>query len=62
VANTDADWIKSLDKITDPREALQTIIDNELYFGFDPYYRDLRDAMVKMADRVLSASSHGASK
>jgi len=53
---SDADWIKSLDKVTDPREALQIIIDNEQFFGFDPYYRDLRDAMVNMASRILEAT------
>ena len=49
----DAAWITSLDKVSDPREALQIIIDNEQFFGFDPYYRDLRDAMVRMGERVL---------
>jgi hypothetical protein len=49
---TDAEWIKSLDKVRDPREALRLIAENEMYFGFDPYYRDIRAALVQMAERL----------
>lgn len=54
---TDAAWIKSLDKITDPTKALKVIVENEGFFGFDPYYRDLRAVMLKMAERVVNEHS-----
>ncbi len=40
--------------VSDPREALKCIVDNEDYLGYDPYYRDLRSAMVDMAKRVAT--------
>lgn len=49
---TDHQWIKSLDKITDPREALRTIAENERFLGYDPYYRDIRIALISLAERV----------
>ena len=49
---TGSAWIVSLDRITDPKEALRIIVENEEFFGFDPYYRDLRCAMLKMAERL----------
>ncbi len=53
---TDAEWIATLDKVTDPVEALGIVLENEDYFGFDPYYRDIRGAVLGMAQRVYNAA------
>ena len=49
---TDADWIKSLDNIKDPKEALTEFLDNERFLGYDPYYGDLRVALIGMLERI----------
>jgi hypothetical protein len=49
----DAKFIKQLDNIHDPVEALKAIVENEGFMGYDPYYRDLRAALLAMAERVL---------
>lgn len=37
--------------ITDPKEALQALVANETYLGYDPYYSDLRAALLGMCER-----------
>jgi hypothetical protein len=37
--------------VTDPREALQIIVGNEMFLGYDPYYSDLRNTLMEMAER-----------
>jgi hypothetical protein len=54
---TDEQWIKSLAKISTPREMLAVIVDNEEFFGYDPYYAGLRKAMLSNAERVLGRES-----
>jgi len=44
-----------LSAITDPKAMLQYMIDNEMYIGGDPYYRDINDAIWKHAQRVVQA-------
>jgi hypothetical protein len=51
---TDEEWIKEIKEIRDPVKMLQTIVDNEQYFGYDSYYADLREAMLKQAEKILS--------
>ena len=48
---TDREWIASLDEINDPREALRILVDNENLLGYDPYYKDLRAALLRMCER-----------
>ena len=50
---TVTEWIKSLNKVHDPREALKLLVENDDFLGFDPYYRDIRGALFAMAERVL---------
>ena len=38
-------------RITDPKEALRVLLKNESFLGYDPYYADLRDALLDMCDR-----------
>ena len=54
---TDSEWIKEIKTITDPVKMLRTIIDNEQYFGFDPYYKDIREAILKQAEYIVEGSS-----
>jgi hypothetical protein len=37
--------------VTDPKEALQIIVGNEMFLGYDPYYSDLRNTLMEMAER-----------
>lgn len=48
----DDEWKDALLLVTDPREALRIISDNEQILGGDPYYGDLVSALVAMADRL----------
>lgn len=48
----DATWIKSLDKIHDPKEALIVFLEHEHFLGYDPYYRDLRIALLGLLERI----------
>jgi hypothetical protein len=52
----DAEWLASLEKVTDMRQALQILVENEGFYGYDPYYRDIREAIFRMAERVLEDS------
>jgi len=53
----DEQWIRSLDRIDDPVEALKCIVENEHFLGYDSYYADLREAMLRMARRIVEARS-----
>ena len=50
----DSEWIEQVKKISNPVEMLQCIVDNEEYFGYDPYYKDLREAMLTRAWEIVS--------
>lgn len=54
-AVSDADFLKSLQKVTDPVAALRMILENESFLGFDSYYADLRQGLLDMARRVADA-------
>jgi hypothetical protein len=51
---TDKELIEKWSKITDPVEAAQEIVEHEQFLGYDPYYRDLRAALIAMAARVCA--------
>lgn len=48
---TDAAWIKKISKIKDPKAACRILAENENFLGYDPYYRDLRVALIAMCER-----------
>lgn len=48
----DFEWIQELREVTDPREALRVIVDNEGILGGNPYVSDLVRALVEMAERL----------
>lgn len=54
----DAEWIESLKKISSASEMLRIIVDNEQYFGYDPYYSDLRTAMLDRAADIIKAEGY----
>ncbi len=48
----DAQLLDYLKNITDPVDALNAIVENADFFGYDPYYGDIHNALIAMADRV----------
>lgn len=51
------EWIGTLHKITKPLDALRLVAENDEYFGYDPYYADIRNAIMKVVRDVLD--KHG---
>lgn len=49
---TDKDFLISLSKVEDPKEALRILVENENLLGFDPYYGELRRALLNMCERL----------
>jgi len=47
----DNEWIAHLASITDPKVACKILVENEQYLGYDPYYKDLRKALLDMCER-----------
>ncbi len=50
----DKEWIEKVKQIEDPREMLKLIVENETFLGFDPYYKDLRNAMISQAEKIIN--------
>ena len=46
-----ASWLA----ITDPKDALRAIIEHEDLLGYDPYFAELRRALLDTAERVANA-------
>lgn len=49
----DAAFIKYVGKIEDPITMLRTIISNEQFLGYDPYYKDLREALLTQGEKIV---------
>ena len=45
-------WMDDVKKITDPFEMLITIVNNQEFLGYDPYYKDLRAVMLDQAEKI----------
>ena len=43
--------------ISDPVEALRELVEHETFLGYDPYYGDLRAALMEMAERCAKSKS-----
>ena len=54
----DREWIAHLASITDPKVACKVLVENENYLGFDPYYRDIREALISMCARCGGEMQH----
>lgn len=48
--------------ITDSVEMLRTILQHENFLGYDPYYGDLREALLNAADRIVREADRSAEK
>ena len=48
---TDRQWIAKIKKINDAKEACRILVKHETYLGYDPYYSDLRRALINMCER-----------
>jgi hypothetical protein len=55
---SDADLKAKWATITDPREALAQLVEHSMFLGTDPYYTDLNDALMAMAERVSKPQPH----
>ena len=53
---TDTELIESVSRITDAREACRVLAEHEHLLGYDPYYADLRSALVDMCRRMGARS------
>lgn len=38
-------------RIRDPKRALEELCANETFLGYDPYYKDFREALLDMCER-----------
>lgn len=47
----DQEFLKSLEQVSDPREALRVLVENEHFLGYDQYCGDLRRGLLKMCER-----------
>lgn len=57
---TDQDWIQQVQQISDPIKMLRCILDNQDFLGYDPYYSDLRGAMLLQIEKILSEQEQNA--
>lgn len=55
----DKQWIEKVRAIKDPVEMLRVICENEDFFGYDPYYKELRAAMTETAEAIVKAADNG---
>lgn len=54
----DKEWLAKIASVTDPKEACRLLAENENYLGFDPYYRDIREALINMCERCGGEIQH----
>lgn len=50
---SDAEFIAKVQQAETPEAVLRIIVENASFFGFDPYYADLAEAMLAQAEKVL---------
>lgn len=53
---TDEEVMAQWQQVKTPLEALKTLLENQVFIGTDPYYRDLNIALWEMVDRVLESA------
>ncbi len=53
---TDVEFIAQVKTITDPVEMLEALLNNDMFLGYDPYYADLRAALLDQAEQVVEAA------
>ena len=56
---TDKEWFEKVKKITNPIEMLELIVEDESYFGYDSYYADFRNAMLRQATKISNEDNTG---
>lgn len=45
-----------IERISDPVQMLEAVRDNEQYFGYDPYYKEIRDVIFAQVETVIHNS------
>ena len=53
---TDDKWIERVKKIEDPVTMLKEIVANQDFLGYDPYYGNLRSALLNQADKIVKGN------
>ena len=53
----DEQWKQYIKTVKDPVRMLAIIVKNNSYFGYDPYYADLRKAILDQALKIVEAQS-----
>lgn len=56
---SDSELIAKWAKIDDPVEALGQLLEHQMFLGSDPYYRDLDNALMEMAERAYNTAQRG---
>lgn len=51
--NGDAEFIEACKHVNDPLEVLKLVSGCEGYFGYDPYYADIRSAVMDAVHRLV---------
>lgn len=51
---SDVELKAAWDKIEDPHEMLAAIVEHSDFLGYDPYYADLRNALLDNANRLAT--------
>jgi hypothetical protein len=49
---TTAEWCARVREITDPLVMLATLCENTTYLGYDPYYREIYEALWNTAEKI----------
>ena len=49
----DAELIAYWKTIKEPSDALAEIVKHQMFLGSDPYYRDLNNGLIEMAERIV---------
>lgn len=55
---SDRAFIRKVEKTKTAEEILRIIVDNQDYLSNDPYYRDLGEAIMKQAEKILDQTSN----
>lgn len=50
---TDEQFIRKCNGTFNPYDALEIVVENETFLGYDPYYGDIRKAIINMCASIV---------
>jgi hypothetical protein len=53
---TTVEWCERVRQITDPLVMLATLCENFTYLGYDPYYREIHEALWPTAEKICQTA------